>query len=177
MQAITVAITDEDGGRRAKFERSLQGEQGIEVLANTKTGESDMTGERRLIPRAGITAIEDVVARVRRLNPRILLANLKQCTDADCAMLVSLRRECPGTLVVLLADESAQQEDQVMRALAKGARGYLNIEADPAHISKAVHVIDRGEAWVPRKMLGKIMDQVLHWCHGSSVEAHLDPAC
>ena len=177
MQPITVAIADEDGGRRAKFEHSLQGEQGIKVLTNVTTSEGDMATNRRLKPRTNITAIEDMVARIRRLNPRILLANLKQCTDGDCAMLVSLRRECPETLVVLLADESVQQEDQVMQALASGARGYLNIEADSLHLSKAVHVIDRGEVWVPRKMLGKIMDQVLHWYHGSSIEVHLDPAC
>lgn len=177
MQPITVAITDEDGERRAKFERFLQGEQGIEVLTNAGTSGGDMVVERRLTPRTGMTATENVVARIRRLNPRVLLANLKQCTDADCAMLVSLRRECPGTMVVLLADEPAQQEDRVMRALAEGARGYLDIEAGPAHISKAVQMIDRGEAWVSRKMLGKMMDQVLHWCNGSSIEARLDPAC
>ena len=77
-------------------------------------------------------------------------------------MLKSLRIECPETLVVLLADESAQQEELIIQALARGARGYLNLEADPILILKAVHVIDRGEAWVPRKMLGKIMDKVLN---------------
>lgn len=177
MQPITVAITDENGERCAKFEHLLQAEQGIKVLANVRTNEVDRTRERRFTPRANITAIEDMVAKVRRLNPRILLANLKQCTDADCAMLVSLRRECPETLVVMLADESDQQEDQVMQALAKGARGYLDIKSAPAYISKAVYVIDRGEAWVPRKMLGKMMDQVLQWCHGNPIEAHFDPAC
>jgi len=176
MQIITVAIADEDAERRAKFENSLQGEEGIMVLKNATTSEGEMTIDRRLNTRTSISAIDNVVARIRRLNPRILLANLKQCTDADCAMLVSLRRECPETLVVLLADESVQQEDRVMQALASGARGYLSPEADSRYLSKAVHVIDRGEAWVPRKMLGKIMDQVLHWCLGNSIEVHLDPA-
>jgi DNA-binding NarL/FixJ family response regulator len=177
MQPITVAIVDENGGRRTKFEHSLQGEQGIKVLTNVTTSEGNMTKNRRLKPRTNITAIEDVVARIRRLNPRILLANLKQCTDADCAMLVSLRRECPETLVVLLADESAQQEDLVMQALARGARGYLSPEVDSFYLSKAVNVISRGEAWVPRKMLSKIIDQELHWFPGNSIEVHLDPSC
>jgi len=177
MQPITVAIADDDGGRRARFERSLQSEQGIHVLADVATSEGGMAGNRRLSPRANISAIENVVARIRRLKPRVLLADMKQCTDEDCAMLVSLRRECPDTLVVLLADESPQQEERVMQALAKGARGYLNLEEDTPHISKAVHMVDRGEAWVPRQMLGKVMDQVLHWCHESSIEVNLDPTC
>lgn len=176
MQIITVAIADEDAGRRAKFENCLQGEEDVMVLKNATSSEGEMTIDRRLNPRKNISAIDNIVAMMRRLNPRILLANLKQCTDEDCAMLLSLRRECPETLVVLLADESVQQEEQVMQALASGARGFLSPEADSRYLSKAVHVIDRGEAWVPRKMLGKIMDQVLQWCLENSIEVHLDPA-
>jgi DNA-binding NarL/FixJ family response regulator len=176
MQPITVAIADTDGGRRTKFEQSLQGELGIRMLTNKTTTDGNALDERRRNPRANLTAVEEVVARTRRLNPRILLAYLNQCTDAGCAMLVSLRRECPETLVVLLTDESAH-EDQVMLALAKGARGCVHLRADPAHFSKAAQMVDRGEAWVPRKMLGKIMDEVMQFCHASSTEATLDPAC
>ena len=32
----------------------------------------------------------------------------------------------------------------------------------PSYFLKAVRVVDRGEIWVTRKMLGKIMDKVLH---------------
>lgn len=174
MQPITVAIADENVERRARFERSLQGNQGVRVLTNTTTNEGGATGERRLSSRANMTAIEDVTARTRRLSPRILLVNLKQCTEADGALLESLRRECPDTLVVLLAEESDQQEEQIMQALAKGARGYLGFEADPMLVSKAAQVIDRGEAWVPRKMLGKIMDQMLNWCHGCLLEPAIE---
>ncbi|MGA8146848.1 MAG: DNA-binding response regulator [Gallionellaceae bacterium] len=175
MQQITVAISDQNVGRCAKFEHLLQYEQGIQILVNAKSNEDDMIRDRRLMPRINITAAEDMVARICRLKPRVLFANIKQCIEADCAMLMTLRHECPDTLVVLLADESVQEEDQVLRALASGARGYLDLEAESSNLSKAVRVIDRGEAWVPRKMLGKIMDQVSQWCQISS-GGHLDPA-
>jgi DNA-binding NarL/FixJ family response regulator len=180
MEPITVAIADEDEGRLAKFESSLQDAKDIKVLTNIPTTALDKTEDRRAKPRTNITHIENAVARVRRLKPRVLLANLKQCTDSDCSMLLSLRHECPETLVVLLADESkkedesTQEEDLVMRALAIGARGYLSPEADAHYVSKAVHVIDRGEAWVSRKMFGKIMDQ---WCNVNSMGARLDSSC
>ncbi|MBI5430619.1 MAG: response regulator transcription factor [Nitrosomonadales bacterium] len=176
MQSITVAIVDDDEGRREKFERYLQHEQGIMVLRNVASSQKEMSVDRRLNQRSSISDIDNVIASVRRLNPRILLANLKQCTDADCALLMSLRRECPNTFVVMLADAPSLPEDQVVQALESGARGYLNIESELPHLSRAVHVIDRGEAWVPRKMLGKIMNTVLQWCHGGSIEAQLDPA-
>ena len=161
MQPITVAIADEDAERRSRFERSLQGTQGIRLVTSATT-EAHVGQERRRSSRANITRIEDVVARSRRLKPRILFAGLQQSTEADCAMLAALRSECPETLVVMLADGSARQEERILQALASGARGYLNPEVDESLISTAVRIIDRGEAWVPRKMLGNIMDRVLH---------------
>ena len=165
MQPITVAIADEDAGRRAKLERALQSEQGVRVLTNVATSGSGVTRNRRRQSRQGMTAVEDAVARVRRLNPRILLVNLNQGTSADGEMLLSLGRECPETMIILMADESQPQEEQIVQALSKGARGILDFDADPILITKAVQVIDRGEAWVPRRMLGRLMDQVWHWHH------------
>lgn len=146
MRAITVAIADNDGERRARYEHFLHDAQGIIVLTDVATRESD-------------------IDRIRRLKPRVLLLSLQQCIAANYAMLDSLRRECPEMGVIVLTDEAAPQEDQVMQALAKGARGYLNLEAGSVHISKAVHVIERGESWVPRKMLRTVMDQILIGYH------------
>jgi DNA-binding NarL/FixJ family response regulator len=174
MQPIAVAISDEDVGRRAKLEHLLHGEPGIRILANVRSNENDMAKDRRLIPRTNITAVEDKVAMVRRLSPRVLFASMQQCIDSDFAMLASLHEACPQTQVVLLADDSDQQEEQVIQALASGARGYLNIESDTSQLSKVVQVVDRGEAWVPRKMLGKIMNQISLWCQASSRGGYSD---
>lgn len=162
MQTVTVAIADTDPGRRAKLEQSLQGGQGIKLLKNIILDESDASADRQLESHAGMTSVEEVVARISQLNPRILFINFDQSTaEGDFALLGSLQRECPETLVVLLTDKSAQDE-QILQALANGARGCLNHEADPLYFLKAVRVVDQGEIWVTRKMLGKIMDKVLH---------------
>jgi len=161
MEMVTVAIANMDPGRRAKLEQSLQGGQGIKVLANAMSNGSDISIDPGLKPSKNITAVEDVVARVARLKPRILFADLSQSANEDFALLGALSRECPETLVVLLTDKSAPDE-QIIQALANGARGCLNHEADPFYFLKAVRMVDRGEVWVTRKMLGKIMDEVLH---------------
>lgn len=161
MQMVTVAIADADAGRRTKLEQSLQGAQGIKVLVNVMSNGSDIPVDHRLEPHGNMAAIEDVVARVARLKPRILFVNLNHFADDDFALLEALRLECPETLVVLLTDKSAPDE-QIIQALANGARGCLNHETDPFYFLKAVHMVDRGEIWVTRKILGKIMDRVLH---------------
>jgi DNA-binding NarL/FixJ family response regulator len=115
----------------------------------------------QLEPDAAVIAIDDVVERISQLKPRIVFVNLDLSTGGDFALLEALHRECPETLVLLLTDKSIQEE-QIIQALATGARGCLSHEADPLYFLKAVHVVDRGEIWVTRKMLGKIMDKVLH---------------
>lgn len=165
IEPVTVAIADTDRDRRLGLEHYLQGEIGITLLSNSESSNKDSDDhafvERRLKPRTDITADENEVARIKRLKPLVLLVNLNLCTDEDYAFLLSLRRECPEALVVLLADDSIH-ESQIINALKIGARGYLKYESIQHHLSMAIRVVSRGEAWVPRKMLGDIMDHILN---------------
>lgn len=165
MQPVTVAIADADRSRRAGYERFLQHELGV-VLITNETSNNEVRNDhalinRRLKSRADISEQEDEVARVKRLKPNILLVNLNLCTDDDHALLLSLRHECPETRIILLVNDSVD-ENQFIPALEIGARGYLKYEAVQHYLSRAIQVVERGEAWVPRKMLGDIMKNVLH---------------
>ncbi len=160
MNKVTVAIADTDTQRRTRLEHTLQGEHDIKVLTDIHSTESGISGERRLKPRTDITEFEDVIARIGRLKPRILFVNLDESTGGF-ALLEALYREFPETFMVLLTDKSANEEEMI-QALATGVRGCLDYEAAPSYFLKAVRVVDRGEVWVTRKMLGKIMDKVVH---------------
>lgn len=165
IQPVTVAIADTDRDRRAGYERLLQSEIGITLLTNV-TSSNEVSNDhafvnRRLNPRTNVTASEDEVARIKRLKPLVLLVNLNLCTDDDYALLRSLRRECPWAKMVLLTNDSIH-ESQIIQALEIGARGYLKYETVQLHLSMAIRVVGRGEAWVPRKMLGNIMDYMLN---------------
>ena len=78
MQMVTVAIADTDPGRRKKLEQSLQGEQGIKVLTNVMSNGSDDIRQTPAQARTDIIEIEDVVARIGQLKPRILFVNLDE---------------------------------------------------------------------------------------------------
>ena len=58
----------------------------------------EISSDRQIKPRRNITAIEDVVARIGQLKPRILFVNLDQSTDEGFALLEALHRECLGRL-------------------------------------------------------------------------------
>jgi len=165
MQPVTVAIADVDRDRRAGYERFLQDELCITLLTNVassnEVGNDHAFVNRRLKPRTNVTPSEDEVARIKRLKPLVLLVNMNLCTDADYVLLLSLRRECPEARMVLLADDSVH-ENKIIQALEIGARGYLKYETVQLHLSMAIQAVGRGEAWVPRKMLGNIMDHMLN---------------
>jgi DNA-binding NarL/FixJ family response regulator len=165
MQPVTVAIADFDRDRRAGCERFLQNELGVTLLKNvttsTEVGNDYAFVDRRLKPRNNLTASEDEVARIKRLNPHVLLVNINLSADEECALLLSLRRECPGPLIVLLTDDKVR-DNQIIQVLELGARGYLKYDTVQLHLSRAVRVVGGGEAWVPRKMLGNIMDHMLN---------------
>ena len=167
MQSVTVAIADINRDRRTEYECILKAEQGITLLTNVtsniKAANDSEFVNRRLESRVDISAVQDEVARIKRLNPLVVLVNLNQSTaeDEDYALLLSMRRECPKALVVLLADDSIH-ESQIIQALELGVRGYLKYDSVQIYLPKAVQIVGRGEAWVPRKILGSIMDRVLN---------------
>jgi len=160
MQMVTVAISDTDPGRRAKVEQALQEGPDIKVLTNVLPKEGGRLMDRPGEPDAAVNG-EDMIERIGRMKPRILFFHLDPSAGADFALLETLHRQCPETFVVLLTDKTVKEE-LIMQALASGARGCLSHEAEPFYFLKAVRVIDRGEIWVTRRMLGKIMDKVLH---------------
>lgn len=137
MESITVAIADPDRSGMAACKSMLQHDRDITVVRQTTSGKG-------------------LVYKMLQLQPRILLLSLGLCTDAECSVLQALRRACPETRVVLLAHHSVQEE-RLANALAIGARGYLEQDDVRRLLTTAVHCVDRGEAWVSRKMLGKIM--------------------
>ena len=95
--------------------------------------------------------------------PRILLVDLNLCAELNSSVLSTLRRECPETYVVLMVDDdSIMSEDLIMQAMEDGARGYIGRETSHRLLSRVAQVVDRGEVWAPRKMLGQMMDRVLN---------------
>ena len=54
--------------------------------------------------------VEDIIARIGHLRPRILFIHLDPSNEANFALLEALHREYPETFVVLLTDKSIHEE-------------------------------------------------------------------
>jgi DNA-binding NarL/FixJ family response regulator len=139
MPAITVGIAHPEKTIRAACLRLLKPEEGIQAVGEAKYG------------------LEALTAAVR-LKPRILLLDLNLSRGKKMALLSALREKSPRTKVILLTRRAS--EARIMEALSHGARGYLKERAISTFLPKAVRMVEAGEAWVPRKMVAKILDRL-----------------
>jgi DNA-binding NarL/FixJ family response regulator len=135
MSAITVVVADRQRARRAACLRLLEPVEGIRVVG--KVGNT-----------LGAVA-------ATRLKPRILLLDLALAAGEGPSLLRLIRRQSPRTRIILLTE--GHNEAPILDALARGAPGYLEKKFLSVSLTKAVRLVAAGEAWVPRKMVSKVV--------------------
>lgn len=139
MPPSIVVIADGDKTSRALSLNTLQAEKGISVVGVARNG------------------LEAILA-AERLKPHILLLNLNLFRGKGDNLLRALRRKSPRTKMILLTRRASQT--LILEALCHGALGYLKEKAIKTFLPKAVRQVKAGEAWVPRKMVAKIVDRL-----------------
>ena len=103
----------------------------------------------------------EAITSTGRLRPRILLLDLALARAQRMPLIPALRQKSPQTKVIVLTDGAS--EARTLEALSHGARGYLDKALLTTFLARAVRVVDAGEAWVPRKMVARIMDRLTTW--------------
>ena len=139
MSPITVLIVDRDGVRRAACVRLLQAEKGIRIVGRAHSG------------------LEDISSMLN-LKPNILLIDLGLLEGKEISRLFVLRHKSPQTKVILLV--RCAREIRILEALSCGVRGYIEEIVLVTFLAKAVRCVDAGEAWVPRKIVPKIIEHL-----------------
>jgi DNA-binding NarL/FixJ family response regulator len=173
MQSITVAIVEINQKQRVPIEELLRPhETNVELLTDVQSN-YDNTVERRCIRRNDITPVDNAIARIKRLNPSILFVNAHRLMGEYCDLLLALQYQCPNTQAILILDEPIE-EDYLLETLSCGARGYITNDWNSVDFSKVVMAVHRGEAWLPRKMIGKVMQQIVSASHYNFSESDFD---
>jgi DNA-binding NarL/FixJ family response regulator len=136
---ITVVVAERQRTGREACLRLLDRERGIRVVGDVKNA-------------------LDAITAMGRHRPRILLLDLALARTAGRPLIPALRQKSPRTRVILLTD--GESPARTLDALSHGARGYLDRSLLDVFLARAVRVVDAGEAWVPRKMVARIMDRL-----------------
>jgi DNA-binding NarL/FixJ family response regulator len=136
---ITVVVAERQRADRQACRRLLERERGIRVVGEVRS------------PLEAITTMG-------RLRPRILLLDLALARPEGRPLIPALRQKSPQTRVILLTGRGSAA--RTLEALSHGARGYLDRSVIDTFLARAVRVVDAGEAWIPRKMVARIMDKL-----------------
>jgi len=138
MLLTTVLIADFEKAGRATCQRLLQLEKEIKVVGEAQCGLEAMTA-------------------AAKLKPRVLL--LDPSGEGEGVSLVStILEKSPKTRIILLGERASDAD--ILDALSQGALGYLAKPALSTYLIKAVRAVAAGEAWVPRRMVGRLIDQL-----------------
>jgi DNA-binding NarL/FixJ family response regulator len=125
--------------------------EAVRVVLSSE-GDLDVVAEAR----DGVQA----VAEAERTQPDVALldANLPNCDGIRATQLILAR--VPDCRVIVF---SGQEDERVLlEAMEAGASGYLSKEAPLAELIEATRAVHRGEALVPPRMLGALLQRVIH---------------
>ena len=139
MPPITVLVAEKQKADRTTCLKLLEPESGIRVVGEARSG-------------------LEVISSSGQLRPRIVLLDLTLARSGGSSLIPAIRQKSPQSKVILLTDRAT--EGRTLEALSYGARGYLDRSMVAKFLPRAVRVVDAGEAWVPRKMVAKIMDRL-----------------
>lgn len=138
MSTITVVLADSDQRRLSTCMRLLRGARGIKVVA---TGRS----------------VREAV-ETTRYQPHIFLLDLKMTKASDAPAIPLIRTKSPKTRIILLTGNASGA--RVLKGIAQGARGYLDVKMLHRFLTKSVRAVAAGESWVSRAMVAKLIDQL-----------------
>src|ERR687895_1616895 len=124
---------------RAGLIELLSGEPDIEIAGQAATG-------------------REAVERSRRLEPEVVLMDVRMPDLDGIAATRELARTVPATKVLILT--TFEQDDYVFGALRAGASGFLLKRARPEELLAAVHTVAAGEALLSPSVTRRVIDRM-----------------
>jgi two-component system nitrate/nitrite response regulator NarL len=102
-------------------------------------------------------SIIEAMEQCKGLDPDLALVEADLPEMDDFSGIRLLRAQHPGIQVVML--NTHLSEDYLIYAIRNGARGYLQKNCSLAKFMAAIRALERGEAVIPRAMIGRLLDE------------------
>jgi DNA-binding NarL/FixJ family response regulator len=73
---------------------------------------------------------------------------------------VMARLKAPRPQLRIIVTGSGMDEQTILKAIASGAKGYVDAAASPADFVQAIRIVSRGSLWIPRRVLSMFIERV-----------------
>ena len=107
----------------------------------------------------GKTDGQDELGAVTHFKPDVIVFDLTTVPVELAPFVKTCREISPHTKLLVVGTDS--DDAAVLRALRAGATGYLNIVCSPLEIADAIKAVYKGDAWIPRGIMGRFIDEVV----------------
>jgi len=71
--------------------------------------------------------------------------------------MATLKSQRPDIRIIVTGPEN--RDEDILRAVAAGAKGYVGEEASPSEFKKAVREIHAGSVWLPRRVIAAFIER------------------
>src|SRR6266705_2880656 len=79
-------------------------------------------------------------------------------TLVNVDLMASLKATRPDLRIIVTG--SGMDEETILKAIASGAKGYLDEAASPTEFVQAIRVVNQGSVWAPRRVLSMFIERV-----------------
>lgn len=73
-------------------------------------------------------------------------------------LMASLKATRPDLRIIVTG--SGMDDETVLKAIASGAKGYVDEAASPTEFVQAIRIVNEGSVWAPRKVLSMFIERV-----------------
>src|SRR6516164_1320005 len=73
-------------------------------------------------------------------------------------VVATLKATRPGLRIIVMG--AGMGEESILKAIASGAKGYIDEAAGPAEFAQAFRVVSQGSVWAPRRALSLFIERV-----------------
>ena len=119
--------------------------------------------------------IETFMESIRKLKPHVVLfSNTEPLPNIReiCKAIKEISKVQTKSQLLLMGNIPAHEE--IVNLINSGARGYFDLNDPSGQLAEAIHVIHKGEIWLPRDKMSSIMDRIISVVGGELKEKTLD---
>ena len=130
---IRIAVVESDPLRFVGFRALFDSEQDFELVSSSVA---------ELAHQEGI----DLVLLGSRGGPNLF------------DVMASLKAARPDLRIIVTG--SGADDETILKAIAAGAKGYVDEAAAPAEFTQAIRIVNQGSVWAPRRVLSMFIERV-----------------